>query len=463
MTQSDCNSRLSDSNETSESDSTKRVKRLLPADESSEKIAFKRSRSSAQPRWHNQSYMVFLALRQHPERSLPRRELIEAALALDRKISSELGLPKVFRGRTPGNSASAILTYNNDRYFIPFKPEGSRSMHFKLAYEPGDVKHAVAEYQKWCKKLAEHDWPYCFGVPKETLIKSTYPTPRSDLNELVPDCNTDEEDNCPVDATRVAESTDQSVQPLNSNSIVESKDQKVTEDSEIKQQTADVSSEENSGSDNKTSKDDQPKTTKEEAPVYTLDQLDLTDIPKCWDDVVYVAPSKIENAGMGLFAKRKIPFNVPIGFYFGVPMTEDEFDSLKDRVGRSSQYSIMYRKTVLDATDDEGEPVLDQSNPRFCPFHFMNETDWKHANVAFVEGAVVNQVICWTRKEVQKDEELLVWYGADVNRHWSEEKQKTETNKDHSTSVSTATVDQQMDKSITHQESDPQQVPKAQD
>ncbi|KAI8375345.1 hypothetical protein EDC96DRAFT_496906 [Choanephora cucurbitarum] len=457
MTQSELNSSVPDSNETSESDSAKRVKRLLPIDDN-DKVAFKRSKSAAQPRWHSQSYMVFLALRQHPERSLPRRELINAALALDKKISAELGLPRVFRGRTPGNSASAILTYNNDRYFIPFKPEGSRSMHFRLAYEPGDVNHAVAEYQKWCKKLAEHDWPYCFGVPKETPLVSTYHTPQSELNELVvPDCNTDGEGDCVLDSKN--SSTDQSVQPLPSSpspSTEENKqqDSPTEETTELKEK--ELESKKQSSPSIK-SKEEELKKKMEEAPVYTLDQLDLTGVPKSWDEVVYVAPSRIPNAGMGLFAKRKIPFNVPVGFYFGVPMTEDEFDSLKDRVGRSSQYSIMYRKTVLDATDDEGEPVTDQSSPRFCPFHFMNETDWKHANVAFVEGAVVNQVICWTRKEIQADEELLVWYGADVNRHWNEEKQQSEDQK------ATPPVDQQVDKPIAVQKSDPQQVPKDQD
>jgi hypothetical protein len=69
-------------------------------------VAYKRvkrpnpfARLSTQPRWHNQSYMLFLALRQHPERSLPRTELIKAALAMDKKISDELNLPKVFRGK----------------------------------------------------------------------------------------------------------------------------------------------------------------------------------------------------------------------------------------------------------------------------------------------------------------------------------------------------------------------------
>jgi hypothetical protein len=160
-------------------------------------------------------------------------------------------------------------------------------------------------------------------------------------------------------------------------------------------------------------------------PLYALDQLDLSNIPRSWRDIVTIAPSKIPNAGNGLFATRTLPYNTPIGFYFGVPMTEDEFDSLKDRVGRSSEYSIMYRHTVLDATDDQGEPITDPTSPRFCPFHFMNETsEQAEASVAFVEGYVVNQVICWTRKEIQPGQELLAWYGADVNRYWQQKRRE---------------------------------------
>lgn len=56
-------------------------------------------RSATQPRWHNQAYMLFLALRQHPNRCLSRPELIKAALALDEKISKERNLPRVFKGK----------------------------------------------------------------------------------------------------------------------------------------------------------------------------------------------------------------------------------------------------------------------------------------------------------------------------------------------------------------------------
>ncbi|KAI9470914.1 MAG: hypothetical protein EXX96DRAFT_458477, partial [Benjaminiella poitrasii] len=393
------------------------IKRTMSDDDMvTDESSFKRSRSSKQPRWYNQAYMLFLALRQHPDRALPRGELIRAALALDEKISAELHLPKVFRSKTPGNSASACLTLNNDRYFIAFKPEGSRSTHFKLAYEPGDETKAIQEYQKWCTKLAEHDWPYCFGIPRVTktmpsndlATDSDYPTPVHDdpleTSKTIdnPDANSQESALVTIDTRTVMPETEMKV---------------VSVDDSLKTLAMNVPSKLDSNNKRKI----------EEAPSYTLDELDLSDIPRCWRDIVYVAPSKIPGAGNGLFAKRKLPYNTPIGFYFGVPMTEDEFDSLKDRVGRASEYSIMYRRTVLDATDNAGEPVTDEKSERFCPFHFMNETDQQHATIAFVEGIVVNQVICWTRKDIEAGEELLVWYGADVDRHWAQrQKEKQE-------------------------------------
>jgi len=78
-----------------------------------------------------------------------------------------------------------------------------------------------------------------------------------------------------------------------------------------------------------------------------------------------------------------------------------------------------YRNTILDATDDQGQPFL---NPPklFCPFHFMNE-DKARGNVAFLEGAIVNQVIVMTVKEIRFGEELFANYGNEVDREqWSE-------------------------------------------
>ncbi|KAG2182427.1 hypothetical protein INT43_007357 [Umbelopsis isabellina] len=486
------------------------------------------ARLSTQPRWHNQSYMLFLALRQHPDRCLPRTELIKAALAMDKKISDELNLPKVFRGKTPMNSASAILTNNSDRYFIPYKPPGSRSTHFKLAYEPCNFQHAVEEYRIWEKKLVDHDWPYCFGVPipreampaaeaadtmqeaesqdsaeaignviePETCSNSGVNT--ADLKTFLSatailNGDTSGKSDAPVsgirdtdietERRRSSDSSDHSHKRIATGDTVSSdhatngsppvKKQKVEELTEFdrfitRRKLSSSESPTSALAASKIEADDPPLLTlsptsvksevsspprsigsngllKPNSAVSTLpsasegketglnttlpsddpthvdlSDLDLSNVPKTWKDIVEVKPSNIPNSGNGLFAIRDLPYNTPLGFYFGVPMTEDEFDSLKDNVGMASQYSIMYRKTVLDATDTNGMPYIDPQGEMYCPFHFMNENEEKNSNITFLEGALVNQVICWTKRDIKKGEELFVWYGRDVDRHWED-------------------------------------------
>lgn len=50
------------------------------------------------PRWFNQSFLVFMALRQAGT-PLPRGELIRRALELDKQIGAERGLPPCFTGK----------------------------------------------------------------------------------------------------------------------------------------------------------------------------------------------------------------------------------------------------------------------------------------------------------------------------------------------------------------------------
>lgn len=433
--------------------------------------------------------------------------------------------------QTPKNSASATLTNNSDRYFIAFKPEGSKSTHFKLAYTPGNVQNAVEEYKSWCTKLVEHDWPFCFGVPKN--IEPHYHTPVShadesdtieamdkDLVQLkLEDANTDTvsrklsvqvyiermDTTDAMDAVDAADTVDMMGTSAIETETTTIKSETITLIKEITTETttetpadtptttntptdtltdtltdtptetpADTPTSTNTPTDTLTDTPtdtsaltpiDTPTTSSKPKkqpippePFITLEQLDLSNIPQSWHDIVEVAPSLIPFGGNGLFAKRKLPYNTPIGFYFGVPMTEDEFDSLKDRVGRSSEYSIMYRRTVLDATDDSGQPITDESSPRFCPFHYMNETSsQKTASVAFVEGAIVNQIICWTKKDIEKGEELLVWYGKDVHRYWTEEEEEANRKKEQKESKVEKTrmaQERKLDRIIQRQERD---------
>lgn len=67
----------------------------------------RKRKTPIQPRWYNQAYLLFLALRQHSQDSLPRTELIEAAIELDKKIGVELQLPRVFRGKVSKKKKAA--------------------------------------------------------------------------------------------------------------------------------------------------------------------------------------------------------------------------------------------------------------------------------------------------------------------------------------------------------------------
>ncbi|KAF9958464.1 hypothetical protein BGZ72_000305 [Mortierella alpina] len=457
------------------------------------------------PRWHTQPYVMFLALRAMPGRTAARQELINATLALDRKISQERGMPRVFTGKTPANSASACLTNNGDKYFIPFKPEGSKSTHFRLAYQPGDFDTAVKEYDSWMEKLIKHDWPLCFGVPKEGAIpihilekqqearmaleqqatigtelsstaEATTTEPRtketasaadqvaepsaatqeptskdhngsaspSDSKKRVPDSIEAELD----DTTR---SSKKAKSDLVSSSISsstfaatnqgEDQDSKVTvkmERLELRSTTHTPASAPSTPGDTQ-EQDSAPKsspappdnastptpgkatksTANDKVDEYRLEDLDLTNVPTSLADILRVDVSTIPNSGNGLFAKVDLPASTPLGFYFGVPMTENEFDSLKDGVGVASHYSIMYRRTVLDATDENGMPYSDPAGRLYCPFHFMNEDP--NGNISFITGSVVNQVICTTNRDVKAGEELFVFYGKEVDRHWADQ------------------------------------------
>ncbi|KAF9133780.1 hypothetical protein BGW39_008957 [Mortierella sp. 14UC] len=432
--------------------------------------------------------MMFLALRAMPNRTAARQELISAAVALDRKFSAEKGLPKVFTGKTPMNSASACLTNNGDKYFIPFKPEGSRSTHFRLAYQPGDFDTAVKEYDSWMEKLIKHDWPLCFGVPKEGAVPIDVLELQERARQVAQEQNTtgatatadqaaSTTDVVPqklefveipsVDATS-AGSRKRSPEPLPQVSAEDSRnvkkirseldsdvvldttmegagqgadqgqdqDSKVADkleqlelratpslpstpasaagqDSETTSSTPTVTATKTTSNGGVSSKADSQRVDE-----YRLEDLDLSSVPTSLSDVVRVGVSTIPNSGNGLFANVDLPASTPLGFYFGVPMTENEFDSLKDGVGVASHYSIMYRRTVLDATDEKGMPYSDPNGRLYCPFHFMNEDP--NGNISFITGSVVNQVICTTNRDVKAGEELFVFYGKEVDRFWAQ-------------------------------------------
>ncbi|KAI8602545.1 hypothetical protein EDD21DRAFT_284800, partial [Dissophora ornata] len=396
-------------------------------------------RSHFKPRWHTQPYMMFLALRAMPGRTAARQELIMAAVELDKKFSAEKGLPRVFTGKTPMNSASACLTNNGDKYFIPFKPEGSRSTHFRLAYQPGDFDTAVEEYNRWMEQLVQRDWPICFGVPMEGAVpmcssgggetKEGFVEEEGGRPEMQRAYSSPESRKRGPDVEEWGREADsgnsKKVKAENEVNMDENKAESVERGEECKvadgMQRLDIKAA-IGGSDDSMSCPATPtvaaapESQKAMTRGYRLQDLNLDNVPTCLADIVRVDISTVPNAGNGLFAKIDLPAGTPLGFYFGVPMTENEFDSLKDGVGMASQYSVMYRRTVLDATDEKGQPYTEPNGPMYCPFHFMNEDP--DGNVSFITGSIVNQVICTTNRDVKAGEELFVFYGREMDRHW---------------------------------------------
>ncbi|KAJ2453142.1 hypothetical protein GGF42_003875 [Coemansia sp. RSA 2424] len=375
-----------------------------PASSPDVKSKPKREPPVLRPRWYNQMYVMFLALRQSPGYTSSRSELVRSAVELDRRISEERGLPRAFTGKTPMNSASALLTNNCDRHFIQFRPSGARCYHFKLAYDPGDFESATRAYNEWLEVLVTKDWPLCFGPDPEPLpLAEPLVQPPTTTTDIIA------EGSRPADAL-VSLTSDPT---LGGAAPVDEQQQQTSSVPELERQPQPAN-------------DEATKEALEAATDPTADNVPppvTNKIPTCWRDIVEVKPSTIPNAGNGLFAVCDLPGGIPLGFYFGVPMTEDEFDSLKEKVGLASHYSIMYRKTVLDATDKDGMPYTDPDGPLYCPFHFMNEDrEGQRYNITFLEGVKVNQIICLTSRAIKCGEELFVSYGDEVDRsHWDNE------------------------------------------
>lgn len=229
------------------------------------------------------------------------------------------------------NSASAILTYNVDHHFVPFRPEGSRSMHFKLSFQHPSFDTAFREYEMWQDNLATYDWPCHFDVQarKKKSIMSI-------------------------------------------ESLVEQLD--VPYATEFDEFIANKRRQER---------------------IKKTKSLQCEPLPTSWQDLIYLVGDRV-------FSKRYLPKNTPLGFYFGVPMTLDEFDALKLN---TAQCAYMYRDTVIDPTDKHGDLYHN-----ICPFYNVKQTGIPDkANVVFYEGDQVNQIVCWTKQDIPPHQELFLF------------------------------------------------------
>ncbi|CAI2183050.1 11966_t:CDS:2 [Funneliformis geosporum] len=385
------------------------------------------------PRWHNQQYMIFLALQRAPDNTLSRGDLIEAAISLDEKCS------------TPRNSASSCLTTNADKYFRIFKKDSKQhTIFYKLSFIPNDRDDAIRRYSQWMQGIIEHDWVLCFGKSKKSRTGQTLTNNGNVImltvgagNPVHVRCRRCIEKSCDAKLPACGRCRSRGhlcIYPLRMGAhekIERLKAKRETTLLSYPEQSIEIDTRPATATRNKKKLQQQlleqkkrldsedPDICKANLPDEILDGLDISNVPKSLNEVVEVRPSTIHNAGNGLFATRNLPMATPLGFYFGVPMMEDEFDTVKDQIGRASHYSMRYKHTILDATDENGEPYKDPSGPIFCPFHFMNEDPF--GNMVFLEGGEVNQVICWTKRDIRKGEELFVYYGGDVDReHWGQ-------------------------------------------
>ncbi|RKP11762.1 hypothetical protein BJ684DRAFT_21658 [Piptocephalis cylindrospora] len=122
------------------------------------------------PGWHTISWHLERVLHSHGDSPMHSKLVISEALKLDQKISQQYSLPRAFRGKTPENSASASLSSNKDRLFIPSRK--GRKIYYKLAWKARDIPSAVAAYNTWMSELVTYDWPRCFGVPKHRAAQA---------------------------------------------------------------------------------------------------------------------------------------------------------------------------------------------------------------------------------------------------------------------------------------------------
>lgn len=347
--------------------------------------------------------------------------------------------------QTPQNSCSAVLTENRDKYFVSHKPAGAPATIFSLAYKPHDFAEAKQRYDEWTAYLVQNDYPVYFGTKKN-----------EDDREV--ECEAAIQSPEPPSATRRKAPSRQGYESLGISPLLSHPELPTLSSGSVAQgklpRTDSLPSlcldlERWLGSDIRAGQlfdgetvghlsppqkpslglSDHAESSKTRLPT-PYDGDPEADIPRSVYDVVEVRTSTIPNAGRGVFAKRKVPRHAILGYYFGVPLTEDEFDCLKEKVGQASQYAvgllretlmadskwfprtkIRYKFTVLDATDENGEPFAET----VCPFHFINE-DCSRVNVAFREGAQVNQIYVLATRDIEADDEIFVSYGTEVDR-----------------------------------------------
>jgi hypothetical protein len=136
-------------------------------------------------------------------------------------------------------------------------------------------------------------------------------------------------------------------------------------------------------------------------------KLKYIDIPKWIHPDVYISYSKIKNAGLGIFANKQIKEGTFLGSYLGE--IKNETDCYND------PYVFDYKENKKISALN-----INKSNyTRFinCSYNYNSENvycltmndDYKYNK----NKNLKNRRFFYTQKKIQKDEELLFYYGDD--------------------------------------------------
>ena len=85
------------------------------------------------------------------------QDICRGAIELDTKMSKEFRFRRAFKGKTPMNSASSILT-KCPEHLISSEDKNGRRM-YELAFKFNDYEDAILKYESWKVKLRENHWP----------------------------------------------------------------------------------------------------------------------------------------------------------------------------------------------------------------------------------------------------------------------------------------------------------------
>ncbi|ORX60456.1 hypothetical protein DM01DRAFT_1332613 [Hesseltinella vesiculosa] len=424
----------------------------------------------------NQTYFIFVALKQQHNHRLSRSDLISNAIDQDMMYSRQHKTPLVFSGKTPRNSASSILTNNRGRHFRAIRlGSDKKSFHYEFAFDLSCYSTAIKHYQAWMKALIDIDWPAFFTAPtKPTRQPPALPSPPTQPNTTCPTSDPHSPpsfspslDSCslpnspkkpsfqrpgpliPEPSSKKMNTSNPLPSPLPYQHVLKD-DVPVPQQpspspctfmpalptppypTEFDDYLAKRLCEFNTprlklivqlprkprlkaGVDRPATDDVVPFTSWplnlgiSESLRQPLSSSSLTSgsPPTCWQDLLQV-DLQLDKGRHRVFARRRLPANFPLGFFLGVPTSRREYD-LSRPSDHSKHYALLFDDTILDGTVGEGQLYTNSSDPNFCPIHFITHVDRPSlANVLFLRGAVPHQVICWTSKTIEPNEQLFV-------------------------------------------------------